>query len=561
MMPEATTTDQHECIRVLRSALERDPLRPDLHLGLGKALSECGDGDAAIFCFQTALALNPEDAEIHFQLGLALKVKGDLEAGMHHLRSSLNLNPAQPEAWYKLGNCLLESSEHESAASCYQTALSLRPDYPEALINLGNALAATGDLQAAVEAYQQSFSSGIQFPQAHNNLGNCLLKLGKTAEAIASYRDALTLRPDFAEAHNNLAGAHRKRGHLEEAAACHRLALQLRPDSDEFRFAQAITQLLAGDYGAGLELYESRFRRQIKPAKPDASPLTPPLTGEILAYKQHILVVSEQGIGDTLQFVRYLKVLENQGLNISFCTHSILHPLIEASGISNSLLSPAEASAFREGVWLPLLSLPRLLKIRPDRPLITEPYLSTTEAAATRWQQTLSADLQHAHRSEPRHLVGVHWQGNPEAEQAELKGRSLPLETFSALAAESCCTFLSLQKGFGSEQLDGCSFRDRFIGCQQQVNETWDFVQTAAIIACCDLIITSDSAVAHLAGGMGKTTWLLLQQVPDWRWGLEGEHTFWYPSTRLFRQREAGNWAEVMQRVATALGKHPFTRR
>jgi hypothetical protein len=200
------------------------------------------------------------------------------------------------------------------------------------------------------------------------------------------------------------------------------------------------------------------------------------------------------------------------------------------------------------------------LQIRPDRPLITEPYLFTTEAAAARWKQILGADLPHEHRSEQGCLVGIHWQGNPVAEQAELRGRSLPLEAFSPLAAERACTFLSLQKGFGSEQLDGCSFRDRFDTCQLQVNETWDFVETAAIIAHCDLIITSDSAVAHLAGGMGKRTWLLLHQVPDWRWGLDGERTFWYPSMRLFRQREAGNWSELMQRVAAALGEHLTSR-
>jgi len=112
---------------------------------------------------------------------------------------------------------------------------------------------------------------------------------------------------------------------------------------------------------------------------------------------------------------------------------------------------------------------------------------------------------------------------------------------------------LSLQKGFGSEQLDTCSFKDRFVSCQDQINKTWDFLETAAIIANCDLVITSDTAVAHLAGGMGKTTWLLLKKVPEWRWGLEGDTTFWYPSMRLFRQRERGNWDEVMQRVAEAL--------
>ena len=115
---------------------------------------------------------------------------------------------------------------------------------------------------------------------------------------------------------------------------------------------------------------------------------------------------------------------------------------------------------------------------------------------------------------------------------------------------------ISLQKGFGSEQLETCSFKDRFVSCQDQVNETWDFLETAAIVANCDLVITSDTSVAHMAGGMGKTTWLLLHKVPDWRWGLNGDSTFWYPSMRLFRQKERGNWNEVMERVAEALQRH-----
>jgi ADP-heptose:LPS heptosyltransferase len=114
---------------------------------------------------------------------------------------------------------------------------------------------------------------------------------------------------------------------------------------------------------------------------------------------------------------------------------------------------------------------------------------------------------------------------------------------------------LSLQKGFGSEQLESCSFKDRFVSCQDQINATWDFLETAAIIANCDLVITSDTSVAHLAGGMGKTTWLLLKKVPEWRWGLDGDTTFWYPSMRLFRQSEPGNWNEVMERVAEELQK------
>ena len=131
----------------------------------------------------------------------------------------------------------------------------------------------------------------------------------------------------------------------------------------------------------------------------------------------------------------------------------------------------------------------------------------------------------------------------------------LPLETLSTIATKNNINFLSLQKGFGSEQLDHCSFKNKFVKCQTQIDATWDFLENAAIIYNCDLIITSDTSIAHLAGGLGKTTWILLKHFPDWRWGLESESTFWYPSVRLFRQKERNNWKEVMERVSSALVK------
>ena len=166
------------------------------------------------------------------------------------------------------------------------------------------------------------------------------------------------------------------------------------------------------------------------------------------------------------------------------------------------------------------------------------------------WRQKL------AHEQRP--IIGINWQGNPQPNQKPGRigtgdFRSLPLEAFAPIPGKTNVSLLSLQKGYGSEQLEECSFRHRFVSCQEEINQTWDFVETAAMIANCDLVITSDTSVAHLAAGMGHPTWLLLTKVPEWRWGMEGDTTFWYPSMRLFRQQERGNWAEVMERVATAL--------
>ncbi len=298
-----------------------------------------------------------------------------------------------------------------------------------------------------------------------------------------------------------------------------------------------------------LFFHEWRTNRKKSTSKPHAIPKCDQWSGNVaLNQTKQLLLITEQGLGDTLQFMRYATALRNKGIAISFCAQPKLHCLIKSSGIDPSPLTPKQANTVTEGHWIPLLSVPRHLEVSPSNPIITEPYIKTTDELHTKWAEILSA--------EQLPIVGINWQGNPQTEKAGLRGRSLPLETFAPITGNSQISFLSLQKGFGSDQLETCSFKDRFVSCQDQINETWDFLETAAIVANCDLVITSDTFVAHLAGGMGKTTWLLLKKVPEWRWGLEGDTTFWYPSMRLFRQRERGNWDEVMERVAVALQEH-----
>ena len=305
--------------------------------------------------------------------------------------------------------------------------------------------------------------------------------------------------------------------------------------------------LLGGDYKKGWEKYEWRGKKKKEPTNPHAKPKCSLWDGLRRVPGSQVILVSEQGLGDTLQFMRYAIALREQGTSVSICAQAKLHTLIQASGIDASPLTPQQANMINNGQWIPLLSVPRLLEVSPDNPIVTKPYIKPTDELTSKWQDILS--------SEKQPIIGINWQGNPKTEKACLRGRSLPLEAFSLVTSNIPIALLSLQKGFGSDQLKACSFKDCFVSCQPQVNKTWDFLETAAIIANCDLVITSDTAVAHLAGGMGKITWLLLHKVPDWRWGLEGDTTFWYPSMRLFRQRERGNWNEVLERVAEALQK------
>jgi Flp pilus assembly protein TadD len=539
-----------ELINLIRKALELDPNNSEAHNNLGVALKKQGDLAAAIACYDKALELNPNYTEAHNNLGNALREQGDLAAAIASCNKALELKPNYPEAHNTLGMALQEQGDLAAAIACYNKALELKPNYPEAHNNLGNALQEQGELAAAIASYNKALELKPNYPDAHNNLGNALQGQGDLAAAIASYNKALELKPNYPEAHTNLGNALQGQGDLAAAISCYNKALELKPNYPEAHWSHSATMLLGGDYKNGWEKYEWRAKRSRKTAsKPDAHPKCNRWDKESLLDKnEQLLIITEQGLGDTLQFMRYAIALRNQGIAVSLCAPPKLHTLIQASGIAPSPLTPEQGNQVTDGQWIPLLSVPRHLEVSPDNPIITEPYIKTTNKLSAKWNGILSA-------KELRPIIGINWQGNPKTEKTWLSGRSLPLETFAPIAAKTNTTLLSLQKGFGSEQLETCSFKDRFVSCQDQINDTWDFLETAAIIANCNLVITSDTSVAHLAGGMGKTTWLLLPKVPDWRWGLEGVTTFWYPSMRLFRQKGRGNWDEVMERVVEELQK------
>jgi len=476
-------------------------------------------------------------------------IQGRLDELIPLLKKTLELNPNCPDSHNNLGNALKEKGNLQAAITSYSTALKLNPNNPEIHNNLGVALKEQDDLSAAIECYKTALLLNPNLSEIYDNLGNAYSGQGNLAAATASYRKAVELNSNSPETYNNLGNALNAAGDLSEAIACYNSALLLKPNLPEAQWNLSLAMLLSGDYKNGWEKYEWRSKRDKDADHPHALPKCSPWNGKPpLNHPGPLLLVSEQGLGDTLQFMRYANALRQQGSTVSLCAQPKLHTLIQASGIDPSPLTPQQANEVSVGQWIPLLSVPRHLAVSPDNPVINEPYIKTTDELNAKWADILSA--------EQRPIIGINWQGNPKTEKTGLRGRSTTLEAFTSITNGNQISLLSLQKGFGSEQLDTCLFKDRFVSCQDEVNDTWDFLETAAIIANCDLVITSDTSVAHLAGGMGKTTWLLLHKVPDWRWGLEGDTTFWYPSMRLFRQRERGNWNEVMERVAEQLQKH-----
>ena len=439
---------------------------------------------------------------------------GNLEPAIHHYQAALQLNPEHAQAHHNLGLALHALQQFEQALSCFDRALTIQPNDADALFNRGNALIELGRINEAIQAYEQAAALGSQQPMLFNNLGNARRELGQLEASLAAFQTALTLDPNLPEAHWNA----------------------------------SLTLLLQGNYSQGLKHYEWRFRKTTNPTQPHAIPANGTWCDHIPSEAQHVVVVTEQGLGDTLQFMRYVPHLRRQGLTVDFCAQPNLHGLIQASGIHPCPLTPEQAQQRGDAPWIPLLSLPYHLGVSPEQPLINGAYIRSCDALIETWKRKLAPSRQL--------LIGINWQGDPHTERVEyMTGRSFALECLAPLAEFNNLRFVSLQKGFGSEQLEACSFRHRFVDCQEEISHTWDFLDCVAVMDHCDLIVTCDTAVAHLAGGMGKPTWLLLKAVPDWRWGLEGDHTFWYPSVRLFRQRSAGQWDEVIQRVCEQLSE------
>ncbi len=415
------------------------------------------------------------------------------------------------------------------------------------LSNYGNILKDLGNLDEAEILTRNAIKIKPDNAIAHYNLGGILIAKDKLKEAEVSTQKAIELKPDYIKAHYNLGNIYLALGQLEKAEMSTRKAIQYKSNYAEAYFHLSLIQLLQGNYTSGLENYEYRFK-QTKPILPHAYTKLNRVRDGKFHKEKDLLILSEQGLGDTIQFMRYIPYLKKQGFNITFCAQEKLHSLIKESKIDQNPLLPDQANKVLNGEWIQLLSLPRYLKINPGNPIINEPYIFSSHTLINKWRDILCM--------EKRPIIGINWQGNSNAEQGTiLSERSFVLETFSIIASDNNIKFLSLQKGFGSEQLKECSFKNKFVESQKHIDSIWDFHENAAIIENCDLIITCDTSIAHLAGGMGKSTWTLLNYCPEWRWGMEGEKTFWYPSMRLFRQKERNNWNEVMMRVSSEIKK------
>jgi tetratricopeptide (TPR) repeat protein len=454
-------------------------------------------------------------------------------------QQSLRWRPNSPETHYNLGNALNDLQQYADAAECYQQALRLKPNYQKALNNLGNCYMDLDRHAEAAECYQQILQMNPGYPKGHSNLGNALRQLGRLDEAVAACRRALELEPNNAEALNNLAAALLDQGHTAEALAAFDQAIQQRPDYAEARMNRGMAWLMCGDYARGWEEYEWRWQSKAFVPRGFPQPLWDgsPLEGRT------ILVHAEQGLGDTLQFLRYLPAVKERGGTVLLECSRALHKLAADLEGVDQFLTPGDALPPMD-VHVPLLSLPHVLALPEPRQMQNVPYLHPKPELLEHWRQRLAAI--------PGFKVGINWQGNPKYPSD--RQRSLPLSHFLPLADIPGVRLISLQKNAGVEQLQDLKDPSTVLDLGSQLdNDSGPFLDTAAVMTLLDLVITCNTAVAHVAGALAARVWVLLSTSPDWRFLTQGQTTDWYPTMRLFRQRAAGEWGPVLKQVADEL--------
>ncbi len=448
---------------------------------------------------------------------------------------------APAAACYNLGNALRAQGKLDEAAASYRRAIALWPDLAEAHNNLGSTLQDLAQPEAAAECYRRALAIRPAYPEAHYNLGNALQDLGQPEAAIESFRQALALRPDVPDIHNNLGKAYQDLGRLQAAMASFRDALAVQAEDAKAHWNIALLRLLSGDLERGFAGYEWRWPLRI--SRPRDFP-QPAWDGAGFAGRR-LLLHAEQGFGDSIQFIRYLpRVAALGGEVIVECPAALVRLFESLPGVAEVVAHGSILPAF--DLHAPLMSLGRLFGTTLETIPAAVPYLA---APAARFALPVPAGT--------RLKVGIAWAGRPDHKND--RNRSCPVEHFLTLAERPGVALYSLQKGERAGDIAAAAADGRVHDLGPRLA---DFADTAAAIAGLDLVISVDTAVAHLAGALGRPLWVALAFMPDWRWLLERADSPWYPTARLFRQHRRGDWADVFARIAAALDEPtgPSTR-
>lgn len=510
---------------------------PNDNMAAAVAAHQRGQLEAAERLYLRVIKQAPNYAPAVCYLGIVLVQQGKAAAALKPLAAAIQALPSSVEAHAHYGLALAMSGDNALALPHFDRALQLDPRNANVLQNRGNALKLLRRFDEAIETFGRAITLSPRNPELHNNLGTVLAETGRFADAVASYDRTLTINPSHADAHENRGNALSWLGRHEDALHAYRRALSLRPDSPDLHYALAYAHLRHGDYREGFKEYEWRLRQpdNISRQADYRRPLwlgTPPLDGK------SILLASEQGLGDTLQFARYVPLVAAMGARVVLRVQSPLRALLAAlPGVAITI--DQDENIPPTDYHCPLPSLP--LAFATEIATIPSPgaYIAAPAGRIEPWRERLP---------QARRRIGIAWRGNPKHRDDRL--RSMALAQFAPLLQTPGTAFVSLNPGIPPEEAAALAAMPSVTNLAPDLR---DFADTAAVLASLDLVIAVDTAIAHLAGAIGRPVWIMIASSNDWRWLNGREDSPWYPTVRLFRQPAFGDWGSVVARVGREL--------
>ena len=531
---------------LFKKSLSIEPNQPQALMELGVTLYNTKRFDEAIACYDRVIAIKPDFADAHSNRGIALKdMNLDAEALASYDRA-ISIRPDYPESLSNRGIVLHDLKRFDEAIASYDRAIAANPKFPEAHFNRGNTLREVLRYDEAIASYERATSLRPTFAEAYFNRGNTLRDMLRFDEALASYGQAASAKPRYAEAHCNKGILLQQIKRYDEARASFDAAIASDPDYTDGQFNRAEFFLLMGDYQQGWDLYEWRFKTKYLESHPAAINL-PLWTGAQSVAGKRILIHSKAGYGDYLMFIRYVPLLKKLGATVIVFAPKPLLALFSASDTDVQVVDMDEPVP-EVDFQCPIMSLPKVFRTTLDTIPADLPYLKAPPEKLAYWRQKLPASK--------KLRIGLMWSGSPNRniDKNPLRNRTAPLNAIRPLL-DLPFEFHSLQK----EPLeDEAALLSSLTQIHNHQEELGDFSDTAALIDRMDLVISIDTSVAHLAGGLGKPLWVILPYASDYRWMPEGDKTPWYPNVTQFRQNAVGDWNNVIERVKDRLQKAPL---
>jgi len=525
--------------QLLISASKLSPDDADIWHMLGSTHAILEDYEQAGICCRKALAIQPRHGGALYNLGVVLQKQGDIQNAIRSYRKALRYLPGHAVIHSSLGYALYESGLIEEAVISCEMALAINPNASEAWNNLSIAQWALGQHQDAIKSCNKAILLRPDYAEAYNNLGNYLSDLSRYDEAIDAYTNAIKLNPRFSQAHVGKGRTYNDTGQILEAIDEYQQAILLDPMNADAHFNLSWSLLLLGDFEKGWPEYEWRLRlkekdrlREYSAPRWDGSPLN----------GRTLFLQAEQGFGDAIQFIRYVPLVKQQDSKVIVeCAPELRTLFSDCKSIDRIIPSGETPPEF--DCYLPLASLPLVFKTTLENLPASVPYLKSPGKCLPELISLLE-------KSGTCKRIGLVWSGNPDFKRNHL--RACPLEFYRPLLDIPNTVFFSLQKGEAATDVESLGLAGSIT---QLADKLHTFSDTAAALNELDLIIATDTSVPHLAGALGRPVWVLLSSAPDWRWLLEREDSPWYPSMRLFRQPEPGDWGSVIAQVSRALSR------